>query len=66
MAGFVSARAGEKPVGVYALYDAKRNLQYVGYARNVVLAVKVGESFVFWLKNKRQAVFGWHGMQAGK
>ena len=40
-AGYVAAREGEKPVGVYALYDDKRNLQYVGYARNVVLAVKV-------------------------
>jgi hypothetical protein len=28
-------------VGVYALYDDKRNLQYVGYSRNVPLAVKV-------------------------
>lgn len=28
-------------VGVYALHDSKRNLQYVGYARNMVLAVRV-------------------------
>lgn len=38
---YVSSREGEKPVGVYALYDAKRNLQYVGFSRNMVLAVKV-------------------------
>lgn len=28
-------------VGVYALHDSKRNVQYVGYARNMVLAVRV-------------------------
>lgn len=28
-------------VGVYALHDSKRNLQYVGYARNMVLALRV-------------------------
>lgn len=28
-------------VGVYALHDSKRNLQFVGYARNIVLAVRV-------------------------
>lgn len=33
--------AGERPLGVYALYDDKHNLQYVGYSRNIVLAVKV-------------------------
>ena len=26
---------------MYALYDSNRNLQYVGYGRNIVLAVKV-------------------------
>jgi len=26
---------------VYALYDERHNLQYVGYSRNIVLAVKV-------------------------
>ncbi|PRW61409.1 nifU chloroplastic isoform A [Chlorella sorokiniana] len=34
------AREGDKPVGVYALHDSKRNLQFVGYARNMVLAVR--------------------------
>ena len=33
--------AGERPLGVYALYDERHNLQYVGYSRNIVLAVKV-------------------------
>jgi hypothetical protein len=33
--------AGERPLGVYALYDERHNLQYVGYSRNMVLAVKV-------------------------
>jgi hypothetical protein len=35
---------GETPLGVYALYDEGRALQYVGYARNIVRAVKVGVS----------------------
>jgi hypothetical protein len=37
---YLRAREGEKPLGVYALYDARRDLQYVGYARNMTLAVK--------------------------
>ena len=37
---YLRAREGEKPLGVYALYDAHRDLQYVGYARNMPLAVK--------------------------
>ncbi|KAK9828600.1 hypothetical protein WJX72_000970 [[Myrmecia] bisecta] len=37
---YFTARDGEKPLGVYALYDDRRNLQYVGYSRNLVLAVK--------------------------
>ena len=41
VAQYLEAREGEKPLGVYALYDAGRNLQYVGYGRNIVLAVKV-------------------------
>lgn len=32
-----------RQVGVYAVHDSKRNLQYVGYARNIVLAVRVSE-----------------------
>jgi len=38
---FVARREGERLTGVYALYDARRNLQYVGYARSIVLAIKV-------------------------
>ena len=38
---FVAAREGERLTGVYVLYDARRSLQYVGYARSVVLAIKV-------------------------
>lgn len=41
VAEYLTARDGEKPVGVYALYDVRRELQYVGFARNIVLAVKV-------------------------
>lgn len=37
---YVDSRDGEKPLGVYALYDKHRDLQYVGYSRNVVLATK--------------------------
>lgn len=41
VATYLAAREGERPVGVYALYDSRRNLQYVGYSRNVVLSVRV-------------------------
>lgn len=41
---YLAGRDGEKPVGVYALYDARRELQYVGFARNMVLTVKVSSS----------------------
>lgn len=37
---YIESRQGEKPVGVYAIYDSKRNLQYVGYSRNVVMSVR--------------------------
>jgi hypothetical protein len=39
---YLTDRDGEKPLGVYALYDSSRNAQYVGYSRNIVLAVRVG------------------------
>ncbi|KAI3423194.1 hypothetical protein D9Q98_010716, partial [Chlorella vulgaris] len=63
---YVSSREGEKPVGVYALYDAKRNLQYVGFSRNMVLAVKshlarVGEERCAWV---RAMVFANRAMQS--
>lgn len=38
---FVAEREGQRLTGVYALYDARRSLQYVGYARSIVLAIKV-------------------------
>lgn len=41
VAQYLEAREGEKPLGVYALYDTNRNLQYVGYGRNIILAAKV-------------------------
>lgn len=37
---YLQTRDGEKPLGVYALYDAHNAVQYVGYSRNMVLAVK--------------------------
>lgn len=66
VAGYLSGREGEKPVGVYALYDARRNLQYVGYSRNVVLSVKghlarVGEERCAWV---RAMVFANKAMQS--
>ena len=39
---YLGDRDGEKPIGVYALYDACRELQFVSYSRNLVLSVKVG------------------------
>jgi len=38
---YLQTRDGERPLGVYALYDAHNAVQYVGYSRNMVLAVKV-------------------------
>ncbi len=38
---YLQTRDGEKPLGVYALYDAHNAVQYIGYSRNMVLAVKV-------------------------
>ena len=39
---FLADRDGEKPLGVFAIYDAKNNVQYISYSRNVVLSVRVG------------------------
>lgn len=39
---YLATRAGAKPLGVYALYNENEELQYVGYSRNVVLAIRVG------------------------
>ena len=41
MQDYLETRDGERPLGVYALYDAHNNVQYVGYSRNMVIAVKV-------------------------
>lgn len=38
--GYLSDREGEKPVGVYVVYDAQKQPQYVGYSRNMVLSIK--------------------------
>jgi hypothetical protein len=43
-ASYLDDRDGEKPLGVYAVYDSERNLQYVGYSRNIVLAVRVSHA----------------------
>ncbi|KAL4427165.1 hypothetical protein ABPG77_001169 [Micractinium sp. CCAP 211/92] len=66
VADYLAAREGERPVGVYALYDARRNLQYVGYSRNVVLSVRghlarVGEERCAWV---RSMVFANKAMQS--
>ncbi|KAK9834555.1 hypothetical protein WJX74_004543 [Apatococcus lobatus] len=37
---FLESRGAERPMGVYALHDVQQQLQYVGYSRNVVLAVQ--------------------------
>jgi hypothetical protein len=38
---YLDDREGEQLIGVYALYDARRELQYVGYARNLIQPIKV-------------------------
>lgn len=43
---YLAARDGDRPVGVYAMYDTRRNLQYVSYSRNVVLAIRALRSRV--------------------
>jgi len=37
---YLTSRDGERPLGVYAVYDAEHNIQYIGYSRNIVLALK--------------------------
>jgi Fe-S cluster biogenesis protein NfuA len=37
---YLESREGERPVGVFAVYDSRRNLQYVGYSRNMVLSIR--------------------------
>lgn len=40
VAAWVEAREGEPPVAVYGIYDTSESLQYVGYAKDAVSAVK--------------------------
>ena len=37
---YLESRHGEKPVGVFAVYDKKRNLQYISYSGNIVLSIR--------------------------
>ncbi|GBG00345.1 hypothetical protein Rsub_13077 [Raphidocelis subcapitata] len=37
---YLAARDGAKPPGVFAVYDAERRLQYVGFSRNLVLSIR--------------------------
>ena len=41
MSHFLKSRRGERPVGVYAIHDVSKQMQYVGYSRNVVLSIQV-------------------------
>lgn len=38
---FESSRRGHKLAGVYAVYDKEGVLQYVGFARSILLSLKV-------------------------
>ncbi|KAF5835968.1 NifU-domain-containing protein [Dunaliella salina] len=40
VAQWLAEREGEKPLGVYALYNEHKEMQYVGYARNMVQSVR--------------------------
>jgi hypothetical protein len=44
VSSYLDDRDSDKPLGVYALYDSDRNLQYVSYSRNIVLAVRVSRA----------------------
>ena len=37
---WLSKREGTKPCGLYAIYNTERKLQFVGYSRNMVLAIR--------------------------
>lgn len=37
---YLTSRDGERPLGVYAVYDQQRSVQYIGFTRNVVLSLK--------------------------
>ena len=38
---FITSREGLRPMGVYSLYSSNGELQYVGFSRNMVVAIKV-------------------------
>ncbi len=46
LAEWLTKREGQKPCGLYAIYDRDEKLKFVGYSRNIVLAVRgyVGKS----------------------
>lgn len=37
---YLDGREGEQPVGVFSVYDSRKNVQYVGYSRNIVVSVR--------------------------
>jgi len=52
---YLKSRDGERPSGVYAVYDSKHNIQYIGYSRNIVLTLKrhltdVGEDMCSYVR----------------
>ncbi|KAG2483160.1 hypothetical protein HYH03_017952 [Edaphochlamys debaryana] len=40
VAAYLASRDGERPLGVYCCYDEAGAAQYIGYSRNMVLAIK--------------------------
>lgn len=42
VSAYLESRDGDKPLGTYLVYDSEGRPQYVGYSRNMVLAIKVG------------------------
>lgn len=41
LATYLRDRENKRLIGVYALYDSRRELQYIGYARNFIQLIKV-------------------------
>eukprot|EP00210_Caulerpa_lentillifera_P004565 g4355.t1 len=55
VSSYLATREGERPLGVYAVYDKSHNIQYIGYSRNIVLALKrhvekLGEDLCYYLR----------------
>ncbi len=42
VSAYLESRDGDRPLGTYLVYDSDGRPQYVGYSRNMVLAIKVG------------------------